>query len=231
MRRTKWLRRKSTLRGQLLLAALACSNGDPEATFSSEELLIAAWKHDPASWGLRGFEKEHPDSNRIHRELDSRGKDQKGIAGSGLLARVRPRTYRLTPKGLAAATAASEEDPQARERLNRVLEQEVTRIIEHPTFVRWLSDEKWPRSFRDVGHFWGVAPGTPPRVVRQRIQTVEDTLGEALALLERRHLEEVGDRQGRLLFDRTDVERALEFDREMKKRFEKELMLLTGAQS
>jgi hypothetical protein len=223
--------RKVDLRQQLLAAALACSGGDPARTFSSEELLIAAWRYDPASWGLRGYEQEHPDSNRIHRELDSRGKGHRGIVGDGYLEKVRPRTYRLTPKGLAVAASASDADPEARERLNRVLEAEVTRIIEHPAFVAWLTDRSKPRSFRDVGHFWGVAPGTPARVVRQRVQSVQDTLTAALELLERRELDQVGDRQGRLLFERADVERSLEFHAEMKVRFGKELALLTGGEA
>lgn len=216
------------LRQQLLLAALECSSADPNQTFSSEELLIAAWKRDPASWGLRGYEEEHPDSNRIHRELDSRGKDQKGIVGSGLLERVQPRTYRLTPKGLAAASAADEADPEARQRVDRVFETEVNRIVEHPAFVAWLRDRTQPTSFREVGHFWGVAPGTPPRVTVRRIRAVEDTLDAALGLLRDRHLEEIGDRQGKVLFDRTDIERGLEFQRAMKERFAKDLSVLTG---
>jgi hypothetical protein len=220
--------RKVDLRQQLLTAALECSEGDTSRTFSSEDLLIAAWKHDPASWGLRGYEREHPDSNRIHRELDSRGKGNPGIVGDGYLEKVRPRTYRLTPKGLAAASMASDADPEARERLNRVLEAEVTRIIEHPAFRAWLSDKTKPRSFRDVGHFWGIAPGTPARVARQRVNAVEETLTAAGQLLDHRDLDEVGDRQGRLLFERADVVRGLEFHREMKNRFESELRLLTG---
>src|SRR4051812_7689262 len=136
--------RRVDLRQQLLAAALECSDGDTTHTFSSEELLIAAWKHDPASWGLRGYEREHPDSNRIHRELDSRGKGHRGIVGDGFLEKVRPRTYRLTPKGLTAATTADDSDPAARERLNRVLEAEVTRIVEHPAFVAWLTDKSNP---------------------------------------------------------------------------------------
>src|SRR5438876_11760685 len=114
------------LKKQVLLAALDCCDGGLENTFTSEQLLVAAWKRDPASWGLRGYEREHPDSNRIHRELDSRGKGNRGIVGDGFLEKVRPRTYRLTPKGLAAATASGDADPAARERLNRVLEAEVT---------------------------------------------------------------------------------------------------------
>src|SRR6266511_4876408 len=138
---------KADLRKQLVLAALACSEGDLDRTFSSEELLVAAWRKDPKAWGLRGYEREYPDSNRIHRELDSRGKGQKGIVGSGLLERVQPRTYRLTPKGLAAAAAADQTTPEVRERVDRVFEEQVNRIIGHPTFVAWLKDSSQPRNF------------------------------------------------------------------------------------
>lgn len=219
--------KKVELRQQLLSAAFACSNGDLSRTFSSEELLVAAWERDPASWGLRGYEQTHPDSNRIHRELDSRGKGQKGIVGSGLLERVRPRTYRLTAKGLAAAAAASEDDSGARERTDRVFEAEISRVIGHPAFVAWLSDPSTPKHFRDVGHFWDIAPGTPAEVVRHRVRGLEETLKAALAMLDRRGLDEVGDQRGRSLFDRTDIERALEFQGIMRERFKKDLGILT----
>lgn len=93
-----------------------------------------------------------------------------------------------------------------------------------------MTEPATPKSFRDAGHFWGVAPGTPARVVRQRVRAVEDTLNAALELLSRRHLSEVGDGHGRLLFDRSDVERGLDFHREMTHRFEKELLVLTEGQ-
>jgi hypothetical protein len=117
---------------------------------------------------------------------------------------------------------------EAREKLGRVLESEVTRIIEHPAFVGWLTNPNTPSRFRDIGHFWGVAPGTPPRVVRQRVRGVEETLTAALDLLDERALAEVGDIRGNLLFDRTDVERGLEFHRAMTQRFAKELVVLGG---
>lgn len=131
--------------------------------------------------------------------------------------------------GLAAATAATAPGEAARERLNRVLDAEVMRVIEHPAFVEWIQNKERPRSFRDAGHFWGVAPGTPSRVVNQRVKAVEDTLTAALNLLEARELEGVGGRQGRLLFEREDVERGLQFHAAMKTRFERDLRLLGGS--
>lgn len=215
------------LRQQLLQAALHCSGGDLKKTFSSEELLVAAWASDKPSWGLRGYEREYPDSNRIHRELDSRGKGHKGIVGAGFLEKVRPRTYRLTPKGLAEASRGAGDDSQTRERTNRVFESEIKRIVEHPAFVQWLKDAAAPRSFRDVGHFWGVAPGTPPSVVRQRVTAIDDTLAAARGLLEERGVDQVGDHRGRVLFDTDDIARAREFQEAMKDRFRSELSMLT----
>jgi hypothetical protein len=63
--------------------------------------------------------------------------------------------------------------------------------------------------------------------VRQRVQGVEDTLMAARDMLDQRELDEVGDRAGRLLFDRTDIERGLEFQAAMTERFSKELQVLS----
>lgn len=222
--------KKVDLRKQLLRAALGCSGGDLKTTFSSEQLLVAAWKDDNASWGLRGYERSYPDSNRIHRELDSRGKGQQGIVGSGLLEKVRPRTYRLTPKGLAEASRLGGEGSEARERTDRVFEAEVKRVLQHPAFGQWLKDPARPRSFREAGHFWGVAPGTPPSVVRQRVMSVDDTLDAAQAILDERGVDQIGDQRGRILFDSMDVRRAHDFQKAMKERFAGDLRILTKGQ-
>lgn len=219
--------KKVDLRQQLLRAALECTQGDLSRTFSSEELLVAAWKNDQASWGLRGYEREYPDSNRIHRELDSRGKGHQGIVGSGFLEKVQARTYRLTPKGLALASTASTDDSKARERTDRVFESEIKRIVQHPAFIGWLKDPTTPKSFRDAGHFWGVAPGTPARVVRQRVTAVDDTLEAAGRLLSERGVDQIGDQHGRVLMDLQDVERAREFQAAIRDRFQDDLRILT----
>src|SRR5437899_3324108 len=120
------------LKKQVLLAALDCCDGGLENTFTSEQLLVAAWKRDPASWGLRGFEREHPDSDRIHRELDSRGKGNSGLVDAGFLEKVESRVFRLTPKGLAAASELVPHDISLREKIDRKLEADVRHILEHP---------------------------------------------------------------------------------------------------
>jgi hypothetical protein len=216
----------SDLKTQLLLAAFDCSDGNISKNFTFEELLVKAWENNPFSWGLRGFEDKHPDSERIHRELDSRGRTNKGLVDLGLLEKVRTRVYRLSTKGLSEASRAKPEHKGLRERAARRMEDDIRRILEHGCFRQWLADPRKPDRFREAGSFWGVAPGTPSKVIRQRIQKIEDTLMEALRLLDRKDVDRVAAGRGGRLFDRTDIERCLEFDRTLRLRFANDLRTL-----
>src|SRR5882757_7767516 len=222
--------RRAGLREQVLLAALDCSGGDLDKTFTSEDLLVAAWKRDRFAFGLRGYEQEFPDNDKVRKELDSRGARQgsasTGLVSSGLILRVRERIYRLTPAGLAAAAEVVGAEPDTRGKAERVLADAVDAIVSHPIFRAWIKDPVFPKHFRDGGHFWGVAPGTPPKVIRTRILDVERTLEKALGLLDSGGVEEIASRRGKALFDRTDVERAMNFQVTLKQRFAKDLATL-----
>jgi len=213
------------LKQQVLLAALECSGGDPKRTFTAEQLLIHAWERDRLAWGLRGLEDDHPDSDKIYKELDAHAGKQ-GIVGQGLLEKVHRRVYRVTPAGLAAASTLQPSDAIAREKTSRVLEEAVRAILEHPVFKDWLVDPTRPKYFREAGHFWGIAPGTPPRTVRDRVGSVERTLKAALEILQQRGVEEIMQQRGKVLFDRKDIERCLEFQATLKQRFARDLKLL-----
>ena len=220
------LRQAKDLKGQLILAAIECAGGDPAKTFTFEELLVKAWAKDPLAWGLRGFEREHPDSERIHRELDSRGSAGRGLVQQGILAKVKPRIYRLTPKGIAFASQLEPSDGDSRERAGRYVGAEIRKILTHPVFREWLRDPSRPKNFREAGLFWGIAPGTPPRIIQDRMRQIDDNLSAALSLLDERGVTEIGDARGSPLFDREDIERCREFQRALKERFAAELRVL-----
>jgi len=222
--------RRAGLREQVLLAALDCSGGDLDKTFTSEDLLVAAWKRDRFAFGLRGYEQEFPDNDKVRKELDSRGARQgsasTGLVSSGFLLRVRERMYRLTPAGLAAAAEVVGAEPDARGKAERGLADALGAILSHSVFRAWLKDSSSPKHFRDSGHFWGVAPGTPARVIQTRILDVDRTLEKALSLLDAGGVDEVAARHGKALFDRADIERAMTFQAMLKERFAKDLVTL-----
>ena len=222
--------RRASLREQVLLAALDYSEGDLEKTFTSEDLLVGAWKKDRLAWGLRGYEQDYPDVDKLRKELDSRGPREGGAAtglvSSGLLLRVGQRMYRLTPAGLAAAAEVVGAAPDARGKADRVLADAVGTILSHSVFRGWLKDASFPRHFRDAGHFWGIAPGTPPKVIQNRVLDIDRTLEKALSLLDAAQIDEVAARHGKVFFDRTDIERAANFQATLKRRFAKDLATL-----
>ena len=214
---------RTGLRQQLLLAALECSGGDLGRTFTAEDLLLAAWGRDPLAWGLRGHERAHPDSERIYKELDR-------VKVGELLEKVRQRTYRLTPAGLASASAVAGAKPEAAEKAERALADAVTEIISHPVFRAWIIDPAAPKHFRDAGYFWGIAPGTPPSAIRSRIGRVDKTLEAALSLLDDLGTDEISARPGQALYQRRDIQRAMEFQATLKERFSKDLAALQADQ-
>jgi hypothetical protein len=222
--------RRASLREQVLLAGLDCSGGYLEKTFTSEDLLVAAWKRDRLAWGLRGYEREFPDNDKIHKELDGRGaragSASTGIVSKGLLLRVRQRIYRLTPAGFAAAAEVVGAEPETRGKAERVIADAVGAILCHSVLRSWLKDRGSPKYFRDAGHFWGVAPGTPPKVIQSRILDIDRTLEKALSLLDAGGVDEIAGRHGKALFDRTDIKRAMNFQAALKERFAKDLATL-----
>jgi hypothetical protein len=134
--------------------------------------------------------------------------------------------YRLTVAGLHEATQFQPADTITREKADRELESSVKEILEHTVFRAWLADSSKPKYFREAGHFWGIAPGTPPKTVRDRIQRVERVLKGARDILSEKGVESIAQQRGKLLFDRQDIERCLEFQQVLKSRFARDLAML-----
>jgi hypothetical protein len=182
------------------------------------------------AWGLRGHEKQHPDSEKIYVELDRAsvgGRNVRGgLAGLGLLEKVHRRTYRLTPTGLAAASEVVGAAPSMRGKAERTLADPIENILSHPVFQEWTKNPTLPKYFRDAGHFWGIAAGTPPSIIRRRIAEIDRTLETARATLDQNRRDEMASRHGLILFSRADLQRAAEFQTMLKTRFAKELATL-----
>src|SRR5262245_60100582 len=76
-----------------------------------------------------------------------------------------------------------------------------------------------PKYFRDAGHFWGIAAGTPPSVIRRRIAEIDHTVEKSRATLDQSGRDEVASRHGLTLFSRADLDRVAEFQATLKLRF------------
>ena len=217
------------LKEKLLTAAVEGTMGDCKRAFTMEDLAVWAWERDRTAWGLRGYEDEYPDLDKLRKDMGARGAGQKGVVQLGWVERISPRIYRLTTAGLAVYATLETADSTLQEKADRQLANEIQKILEHPVFRDWLADQKRPRHFREAGHFWGIAPGTPARRVQERVYGIDQTLHSALAILDKKGLDEIAADRGRVLFDRRDIQRCIEFQETLKSRFAKDLHMLAGA--
>ena len=212
-----------SLGDKVLVAALLLSNAEIARDFTAEDLAVEAWRQDRLAFGLRGYEREHPDSNKVYTKIDG----QSGLVTKGWLVKSGERTLRITEAGLSrAVTLSGSRDSDLQAKLERTLQDSVNRILNHPELQAWLEDRAKPARFRGAGHFWGIAPGTPAQVVRARILGVEKTLQAALEVLTQRGAAEVMVQRGRVLFERRDIELCLEFQRALRTRFRSDLKVL-----
>ncbi len=90
----------------------------------------------------------------------------------------------------------------------------------------WIKSPEKPLKFRNAGYFWGIAPGTPSEVVRERVGGVDRLLGLAEEALAKSGAERIVQSHGRELFDAQGLERIRDFQRALKKQFHRELLSL-----
>lgn len=63
-----------------------------QPTFTSEDLAVAAWKMDPAMFGMDGYYSSYPDNNRVRAALCGK---KATLIRKGVLVQVGPKRYRL----------------------------------------------------------------------------------------------------------------------------------------
>jgi hypothetical protein len=229
---------------KVLMAALELSKGDTQNKFTAEELLIQAWKEDKSAFGLRGYENDHPDSNNLYTKLMGKS----GLVRLGYLKKIGEKTYTLTEAGLSIASSFKPIDEERKLKIDRQLHDAVIKIINHQIFREWLVDQNKPNKFRDAMWFWGIAPGTPPKVVKERMSVIEQNLQEAKKKaiegggkipldskevnkstkesLTRKGDTKIDEQKSRLLLDILDIDRCIEFYNYLKEKFKKELNLM-----
>lgn len=116
----------------VLLAALDCGPGE----FTLADLVLACWKLDPERFGLKGHEGRHPSDHRVAAEVC--GVTRHHPIKRGLIERVRPNVYRLTPLGVAVAESLNGVNDVV------ILYKAVAVHLSWPEYLRWQDDPAEP---------------------------------------------------------------------------------------
>lgn len=161
---------------QILLAAddLATAGA---AEFSEWQLSLAAWERDKKLFGMRGMETAHPDHKRAYMEFT--GQKRSNPLKLGLLARVRPSVFKLTPLGRAEAArlrqCGGSRGGCTRPMANLFLEYDTVHpYVASPVFAGWRDDPDTPREFAAVLEFLRLRLGSGEKINRPLIRRKRD---------------------------------------------------------
>ena len=152
--------------------------------FTEWQLSVATWKREPARFGMRGFEKEHPDHKRVMKEI--MGKAPANPIQRGLLEKVRPNYYCLTPLGRAEATRLGElgqAKNSSETQSASDLYDAVAHYTDHRVFQAWLNDPDEPRSWLGASAFLGIAKNDAAEL-RNRVRKAMRCATDGLAWCE-----------------------------------------------
>ena len=80
-----------TVPEKILLAAHQLEENG-QSPFTAEALIVVAWQKYPKTFGLKGFDTQYPDSNKVLASIMG----EKGLARRGWLSKAGQKLYTLT---------------------------------------------------------------------------------------------------------------------------------------
>jgi hypothetical protein len=175
---------KLTVPEKLLLAALKARETTP--TFTAEDLVVQAWTLYPDTFGLAGYSKLYPDSNRILTNIMG----GKGMRAKGWLRKVGEKLYRLTSQGINDGEAlltrvATQADDHAapkdalRAELDRQTARALERLLTTQAAQKALRDRMEQITFHEASGFWDITARSNANTLLSRLNDTELLLSRA----------------------------------------------------
>ena len=150
---------------QVILLAADDLMAQGASEFTEWDLTMASWIRDRIRFGLRGYAQDHPDHKRVMMEI--MGKKPHNPVLLGHMEKIRPNTYRLSPRGRAEAKRLRTGEDKGPRRPAATASHKtpdpdhydaVAGYVNHKAFLKWREDPDEPRRFADVADFLSADP-------------------------------------------------------------------------
>ncbi|HEY7423390.1 MAG TPA: hypothetical protein VH682_04035 [Gemmataceae bacterium] len=172
-----------TVPEKILLAAFQLEE-QGQSPFSAEALIVTAWQKYPRTFGLKGYDEQYPDSNKVLASIMG----EKGLTRRGWLSKPGQKLYALTHDGRRVVRRLLHGDDQ----LESVQKDRPVKLAkEHDKLLQGLFDtsayEKLREgrlqelTFADACRFWSITENLSGEALDGRL----DHLRAALADIER----------------------------------------------
>jgi hypothetical protein len=167
-----------TLPEKILLAASTLEERGT-VPFTAEALIVAVWERYPQSFGLKGFEERHPDSNKVLSALMG----EKGLAKRGWLHKAGQKLYHLTRDGKQAVRRLieGESTPLRSSRVvqvDRQLGALLQELLASSAFEKYRNGRQGELKFADACRYWGITENLTGDALDKRLASLDTSLAE-----------------------------------------------------
>jgi hypothetical protein len=168
-----------TVPEKILLAAFQLEE-QGQSPFSAEALIVAAWQKYPRTFGLKGYDDQYPDSNKVLASIMG----EKGLARRGWLIKMGQKLYSLSHDGRRAVRRLLQGDGPEIVKSNRPvkLSKEHDKLLQG-LFVTTAYDKvregrQHEMTFADACRFWNITDNLPAEVLDARLDHLRAVLAE-----------------------------------------------------
>lgn len=167
-----------TVPEKILLAAYALEEAG-ESPFSAEALVVSAWRKYPATFGLKSFSDQYPDSNKVLASIMG----ERGLARRGWLAKVGQKLYALTREGRQAVRRLKSDDAPppvstGPVKVSREQERFLQSALASSALSKFREGQERELSFADACRFWGITENLSGDTLTRRLEQVREELAE-----------------------------------------------------
>lgn len=154
-----------------------------KSTFTAEDLVVAAWRAYPDTFGLPGYvdsdgRSKYPDSNRVFAEIMG----TKPVRQRGYLVKVGNKLYQLTEAGTHYAGGLNSQSAGIEKvTLERPLRDELERLLNAKATGKFKAGNIDEITFHDACGFWKISARSTAIEFTGRYNNIERLLASASA--------------------------------------------------
>jgi hypothetical protein len=172
-----------TVPEKILLAAFQLEE-QGQSPFSAEALIVAAWQKYPRTFGLKGYDEQYPDSNKVLASIMG----EKGLTRRGWLSKPGQKLYSLTHDGRRVVRRLLHGDDQPETvrkdrpvKLSKDHDKLMQGLFVTSAYEKFREGRQQELTFADACRFWSITENLTGEALDGRL----DHLRAALAEIER----------------------------------------------
>jgi len=198
--------------------------------FTAEDLVVSAWKKFPDTFGLAGYAKWYPDSNRILSNIMG----SKGLRAKNWIRKVGEKQYKLTQRGIDAAALLliqSSENPEKAEGFLRAAVErrsmiKLEKLLQTNAARKALGFLGGEISFNDACGFWDISPRSNASTLNLRLSEIGDLFDHLQKWIAHDASGSAGLQLSRLSIEKKDILLLVDLFKQMQEQFQDEISVI-----